>query len=156
MKSVRIFFAVATFAVALSVTLTLMPTSTTHAATRNPNQAASSCSLSNVIPTTNLMGSRTFLRYQNLDYTYTAYFQATQTGYTGGGTFTAGWWIYKGNAQISSRIVQNWTAAWSPIYTPITGLQVGGKLIYGTSPTEFYPAVYNCDGYWWPPQQVTA
>lgn len=155
MKKVRILFAVAALAVAMLAATMFTQSPAAHAATNNSSTASSTC-ISNVIPTTNLMGPHVYLRYQSLNYAYTAYFQATQTGYVGSGTFTVGWWIFKGNTLIASRIIQGWNAAVSPTYYPITGLEVAPVIIYGTSPTEFYPGVYNCGGYWWPPQQVTA
>ncbi|HXX79306.1 MAG TPA: hypothetical protein VEI53_12495 [Ktedonobacteraceae bacterium] len=153
MKKLRILFVVAVLGVALLATTIFTRTPTAHAATHSPS-SASTC-ISNAIPTTNLLGTHVYLRYQSLNYAYTAYFQATQTSSFGEGTFTVGWWIFKGNTLVSSQIVQGWNAAVSPIYYPYTGLELGAKVIYGTSPIEFYPAAYNCGGYWWPPQQVT-
>ena len=154
MKKVRLFSATVILVIAISSAFLLLPPSVAHAAPSN-SSVASTC-ISSAMPTTNLMGSKTYLQYQSLDYSHTAYFQATQTGYVGGGTFTVRWWIYKGTTLIDSQVIDGWNAAFSPIYYPISGLEVGGKIVYGTSPTEFLPAAYNCDGYWWPGTLVTA
>ena len=155
-KIVWRYFAVAALAVTILAATTFMHAPAAHAATHSSSNAsnASTC-ISNVIPTTNLLGTYIYLRYQSLNYAYTAYFQATQTGYIGGGTFTVGRWIFHGNTLVNSQIIRGWNAAFSPIYYPYAGLELGGKIIYGTSPIDFYPAGYNCGGYWWPAQQVT-
>lgn len=165
MKKVRVL--AVTFAVAVMLVITVFSTGAAHAATfksasiaqahattKSSSSAIASTCISSMMPTINLMGSHVYLEYQSLNYAYTAFFQAYQTGFIGQGTFNVGWWIFQGNKLISSKVIQGWNA-FSPTYYPITGLEVGPVINYGSSPTEFFPGVYNCGGYWWPGKLVT-
>jgi hypothetical protein len=156
--------------VALSLALVLsagfaMSRGTAHAMENAPATAqhvsiAKTTSVSSVpnscfhtlIPDVNIWGNHTYLEYVYIQRTVAIYFQDLSLG---NGDYYVQWWVTQDNIHFQTSGPQYWSGSSLPIWTPITGLQVGPVNSNINNPHAYAPGVFNCQGLWYPPMQVT-
>ncbi len=138
---------------ALMVTVAPLQTHDAHAATFRQTQTANPATcFHNMIPDVNIWGGNTYLRYLSIDQQTAIYFQSRSEG---GTIYTVIWQTTQDDKTFSDPQTVTLDVVWDNIVTPIGGLQIGPVNSNINNPHDYAAGVFNCDGLWYPPTQVT-